>query len=628
MVAVVTAAAVAALSISATLPARYCDTSNTCWPAAAEWDTLNAPVAGRLFVVQRPAAASGPAGAFLHAAEPGAMQHSKNWESVPAFGVRAAAADDVVAVMHHCVGSENGPVERPPWKADDERAAQVLCTPSASCWPGGAEWAALKQQVNGSLFAPNTTEYDAASRMMAPNWRTAAGHSKQLLLPAYAVVAHSVADVIAAVKFCDKHNIRISVKTSGHDYNGRSTASDSLLIFMHDWKGIEWHQSFDTGCPGTVRGPAVNVNGGVAWGDLDPLLAQKGFLTPGGNSLTVSVNGGYMQGGGYSFTSPLIGLAADNVLAVDIVTADGVLHHTSECREPELFRALRGGGGGTYGVVVSATHKLTRAPKVVVGLDTYIPLKSDTSTAKAIDWVETFVKAQPQMEEVAWSGAMTGLPYQGFVYHGVYLGESYEVAMKAIAPLRAFHETKGGGSFQLVNHSSWWDWHGNQSDYTGSPWWGVSRLIPSTAFREPAQISSLVKFLHDAVAVYGIGYDCDSAVGGAASTYDSTADKTAVSPFMRAATWELLMYTGWGEHASVRRQNATVAKMNNMSKTLRALAPDSGCYMNECDYFEPDWRIANWGGEAQYARLMKVKSAVDPKGLLRCHHCVGDDGDD
>ena len=86
------------------------------------------------------------------------------------------------------------------------------------------------------------------------------------------------------------------------------------------------------------------------------------------------------------------------------------------------------------------------------------------------------------MEEVAWSGAMTGLPYQGFVYHGVYLGESYEVAMKAIAPLRAFHETKGGGSFQLVNHSSWWDWHGNQSDYTGSPWWGVSRLIPSTAF--------------------------------------------------------------------------------------------------------------------------------------------------
>ena len=75
-----------------------------------------------------------------------------------------------------------------------------------------------------------------------------------------------------------------------------------------------------------------------------------------------------MQGGGYSFTSPFIGLAADNVLAVDIVTVDGVLHHTSECHEPELFRALRGGGGGTYGVVVSATHKLTRAPKVVVGL--------------------------------------------------------------------------------------------------------------------------------------------------------------------------------------------------------------------------------------------------------------------
>ena len=257
-------AAVAALSISALpQPARYCSASNiSCWPATAEWDTLNASVAGRLFVVQRPAAVSGPAGAFLRAAEPGAMPDS--WERLGLPAIKNEVDPARLLFCHHCVGSENGLVERPPsWKADDERAAQVLCTPSDSCWPGGAEWAALKQQVNGSLFAPNTTEYDAASRMMAPNWRTAAGHSEQLLLPAYAVVAHSTADVIAAVKFCDTHNIRISVKTSGHDYNGRSTASDSLLIFLHEWKGIEWLQSFDTGCPNATHGPAVNVNGGV-----------------------------------------------------------------------------------------------------------------------------------------------------------------------------------------------------------------------------------------------------------------------------------------------------------------------------------------------------------------------------
>ena len=139
MVAVVAAAAVAALSISATssLPARYCSALNiSCWPATAEWDTLNASVAGRLFVVQRPAAVSGPAGAFLRAAEPGAMQYS-NWGlSLPALGVRAAAPDDVVAVM----------------------------------------------------------------------------------------------------QFVNRTRVRLVIKATGHDYNGRSTAEGALLLWMHEMR--------------------------------------------------------------------------------------------------------------------------------------------------------------------------------------------------------------------------------------------------------------------------------------------------------------------------------------------------------------------------------------------------------
>ena len=139
MVAAVTAA-VAALSsiVSATLPPRYCSASNsTCWPTAAEWDTLNASVAGRLFVVQRPAAVSGPAGAFLRAAEPGAMQYS-NWQklSLPALGVRAAAPDDVVAVM----------------------------------------------------------------------------------------------------QFVNRTRVRLVIKATGHDYNGRSTAEGALLLWMHEMR--------------------------------------------------------------------------------------------------------------------------------------------------------------------------------------------------------------------------------------------------------------------------------------------------------------------------------------------------------------------------------------------------------
>ena len=255
--------------------------------------------------------------------------------------------------------------------------------PADPGWPGEAHWEELKREVGGNLVRPRTvwavceaspgTPACLASLADVRNpfalgdnpggtqvsgwldaWRPAAS--------AYAVAAHSTADVVEAVKFARLHNLRLVVKGGGHSYLGGSNAPDSLLIWTRAMNRIELHDSFvPQGCT-VAPTHAVTLGAGCMWIDAYTAVTTKaGRYVQGGGCTSVGV-AGLVQGGGFGSFSKRFGLAAASLLQAEIVTADGVPRIVNAAQDPDLFWALQGGGGGSFGVVTKLTLKTHDLP--------------------------------------------------------------------------------------------------------------------------------------------------------------------------------------------------------------------------------------------------------------------------
>lgn len=188
-------------------------------------------------------------------------------------------------------------------------------------------------------------------------------------LPSLGVAVGSPSDVAAALRFAAARNMRVVVKTTGHDYHGRSTAPGALLIWLARYKGVTIQDQFSA-CPGEVAATprAATVRAGTSGGDLATTLRGSPWAAVTGFSRSVGAAGGWLAGGGHSPMSPAFGLGVDRVLRIQAVIANGSVVEASPCANPDLFWALRGGGGGSFGVVTEATYALAPVPPAgVVG---------------------------------------------------------------------------------------------------------------------------------------------------------------------------------------------------------------------------------------------------------------------
>jgi FAD/FMN-containing dehydrogenase len=222
------------------------------------------------------------------------------------------------------------------------------------------------------------------------------------------VQVEEISDVQKTIQFGSRHNLRVVVKTSGHDFLGRSTAAGSFLIWMHKLKNLTIHDSFvRCGRPAT---PAVTVVGGIPWGEVYDALNATGYIVVGAMSLTVGAAGGYVQGGGHGALRLSFGLAVDSVLEIEVVTADGKLRIANACQEPDLFFSLRGGGGGTFGVVISVPYKLHRTPTSLAGI--FIALQAPNGTLWPPTTQEQILTewshASITLESAQWGGIRRG----------------------------------------------------------------------------------------------------------------------------------------------------------------------------------------------------------------------------
>ena len=211
----------------------------------------------------------------------------------------------------------------------------------------------LREATRAEIFTPADDEFEEASRV----WN--AVHDDRR--PAVIVRCSGPADVIAAVGFARSNDLQIAVRGGGHSIAGFSTVDGGIVIDLGGMRGVRVD-------PVARR---AYVGGGATWGDVDHETIAHGLATTGGLISTTGV-GGLTLGGGIGWLMRKHGLACDNLVGADVVTADGRLVHTSESENPELLRGLRG-GGGNFGIVTQLEYQLHPVGPIVYAGPIFFP---------------------------------------------------------------------------------------------------------------------------------------------------------------------------------------------------------------------------------------------------------------
>ncbi|KAK4989838.1 hypothetical protein LTR66_006952 [Elasticomyces elasticus] len=188
---------------------------------------------------------------------------------------------------------------------------------------------------------------------------------------------------------------------TGH---GRSTGYGSLQIWIRYLRpGVMFREKF-TASPSLWNGSALTIGGGYVWNDVYPHATSRGLVIVGGGTPTVGCIDGWMQGGGHSSATLDFGLGADQVLQAQVVLANGLLVTVGPLQHdqhPDLFFVIRGGGPGTYSVVVSTTVKAWPTTNVVVQTLAFAPLTAD-SIPHFMEALTDLYAAYPALSDGGW----------------------------------------------------------------------------------------------------------------------------------------------------------------------------------------------------------------------------------
>jgi FAD/FMN-containing dehydrogenase len=207
--------------------------------------------------------------------------------------------------------------------------------------------AAFQQRLRGQLIAPGDDGYDEARQV----WNANIDRRPGLICRPV-----GVGDVISAVNFARDHHLLVAVRGGAHNVAGTCVCDGGLVIDLSLMKGIRVDPIRRT----------VRAEGGVKWGEFDRETQAFGLATTGGTIADTGI-AGLTLGGGHGWLGYKYGLACDNLVSVDIVTADGQFRIASDTEHPDLFWAVRG-GGGNFGVVTSFEYRLYVVGPVLAGL--------------------------------------------------------------------------------------------------------------------------------------------------------------------------------------------------------------------------------------------------------------------
>jgi FAD/FMN-containing dehydrogenase len=565
--------------------------------------------------------------------------------------------------------------------AEPTLATKSRVPPGDPAWPSAASWDKLKQQVGGNLVP---VEFPLKACELGPKAPVCEALWKDLSNPffigdspgvtqtlgwvnawstkpsVYAVAARNAQDVAAAVNFARENHLRLVVKGGGHSYQGTSNAADSLLVWTRHMDEITLHDAFvPQGCRDAKPQPAVTLGAGVIWlHAYDAVTTKAGKYVQGGGCTTVGV-AGLIQSGGFGSFSKHYGTAASALLEAELVTADGKIRIANACTNPDLFWALKGGGGGSFGAISKITLRMHDLAEVAGGASFTVKASSDDAFRRLLRQFVSFYSStlfNDHWGEQAHIEPDNSLEIS-MVSRGLTTDEAkavWQPFLDWIAKSPADFTMKDPPHIASMPARNWWDpvWRQQHNNHSlvadtrpgarpGDVWWDgdggqvgmflyafESLWLPASLLKDNQQ-DRLADALFAASRHWEVELHFNKGLAGAPAEAIATARDTATNPAVLDAFTLAIIASGQGhaypglpghapDLAAAHKKSDAVAKSMD---ELRKLAPNGGAYVSESNYFERSFGEAYWG--SNYARLREVKKKYDADGLFFVHNGVG-----
>ncbi|CAG8958606.1 hypothetical protein HYFRA_00009923 [Hymenoscyphus fraxineus] len=522
--------------------------------------------------------------------------------------------------------------------------------PGDSNWPSQDVWTELNKTVGGRLIATipqaavchregyGGVQYDeAACAALAKVWdfpKTYINGTCELgNYVSYAISVSGVEDVVAGIRFSQENNVRLVIKNTGHDFLGKSTGKGGLSLWTRNLQDMEIIPTYNSS---SYTGPAIKIGAGRSGGEALLLAHDNGYRLVTGDCPTVGIAGGYASGGGHGYLNGAYGMAADNVLEWEVVTADGQHLIATPTENADLYWALSGGGAGTYAVVLSMTTKIY-PDDGPIGAATLSFNASSTSSASPEIYaagLQAWWEFLPSIIDTGATAAFNFINGQFLVYNTTAPGKTaddmaviYEPYLAKLRSLNinfqfaTYAAPSYFGHYQITNGPL------PDGPYVSSMLFNsrfIPRVISGNSERSRKLTTALITAMDtDPAANWQFG--CMGL--NVNSTRIQHPDNSVVS-YWREAVAVCLDFSiyDWTipESAMLERRQDLASVVHPL---IEAETQESGAYLNEADplVYPKDnpgkWQSAFYG--TNYQRLREIKDKYDPASVFYAYTAVG-----
>lgn len=443
----------------------------------------------------------------------------------------------------------------------------------------------------GPLIRPGDAGYDEARRV----WNGMIDR-----YPALIARCTGVADVIAAVNFARENDLLVAVRGGGHNVAGTATCDGGLVIDLSLMKGIHVDPAART----------ARAQAGVVWGELDRETQRFGLAAPGGEVSETGI-AGLTLSGGMGFLRRKYGLSCDNLISVDVVTADGRFLKASAEQNADLFWGLRG-GGGNFGIVTSFEFQLHPVGPEVMALSVIYPFEQAETVLRG--WREFTATAPDEISSACNVWSIPALPDFPEAWHGrtvvfiegIYAGP-VTVGKRAVQPLRelgtplvdlsgpSLYTTVQSEFDSFVPAGNLYYWKSINVDTLTDE--VIALIVRAAADRPTPETLFVLRHL-----------------GGAINRVDP--DATAYGA--RTALYNLSFDTSWTDPAQTAHNVAWTRAVWDEASQHTA----QGVYLNFPGFLEEGDAMLRRAYGRNYERLVALKNTYDPGNLFRLHQNI------
>lgn len=552
--------------------------------------------------------------------------------------LEAAASTAFLALMPQIAVARNAKDAAIPWqrlrRALDGRLL-ALDSPLATC-RGGTACTSLFGQIGNPYFVRDNPAL-TQTLGWADAWTSASSW--------YAVEAKHAGDIATAVTFARDYGLKLAVRGGGHSYLGTSNAPDSLLAWTRGIDEVE------------IDGDVVTIGTGNIWARAyDAVTTRAGRYVQGGGCCTVNV-GGLVASGGFGSFSKRYGTAASSLLEAEVVTADGKIRTVNAGADPDLFWALKGGGGGTFGIVTRMKLRLHDLTPYAGACIARIKASSDAAYHELIERFMAFYKDALFNEH--WGESVEFASENRIAINMVSSGLSTEQITALWQPFfdsikrsPSKFEIQGTPITLAIPARQWWNetfWRKNFPSAIkldprpgrGNDWWWAgdsgqvgwfiynyeSIWIPQSLL-DDAERSKLGDAIFAATRRYSFALHFNKGLAGAPPDAIARASDTATNPQVTDAFALAICAEGTqgvfpgiaGREPNMSQARDVTQRVSSCINELRAVAPNGGAYVSESGFFEQDYGARYWG--SNYAKLQAVKRQYDPHNFFSVRNGV------